>query len=79
MIQDIDNMCNKMAGELGGHVNITEWTLRLALDIVGHVLLQLDFHGLEGSSNKAAGMYDDDASSLATPLNEISSGIMAFN
>ncbi|KAK3093312.1 hypothetical protein FSP39_013961 [Pinctada imbricata] len=52
MIKDIDLMCEKMKVETKGHVNITEWTLRLALDIVGHVLLQLDFRGLDGHQEK---------------------------
>ncbi|KAJ8308119.1 hypothetical protein KUTeg_012993 [Tegillarca granosa] len=33
-------------------VNITEWSLCLALDIVGHVLLQLDFYALDGQQKK---------------------------
>ena len=78
MIQDIDNMCSKMAEELGGHVNITEWTLRLALDIVGHVLLQLDFQGLEGRQTR---LLECMMTMLhrCYALNEISSGIMTFN
>lgn len=47
MMGDIQEMCKKFRGEPNSIVNITEWTLRLALDIVGHVLLELDFHGLD--------------------------------
>lgn len=47
MIDDIQKMCEKFRGETNGVVNVTEWSLRMALDIVGHVLLELDFHGLE--------------------------------
>lgn len=47
MMGDIQKMCEKFRGETNGVVNVTEWSLRMALDIVGHVLLELDFHGLE--------------------------------
>lgn len=52
MIEDIDKMCSKMKTSGLNVVNITEWSLCLALDIVGHVLLQLDFHALDGHQKK---------------------------
>ena len=33
-------------------MNITEWTLKMALDVVGHMLLQLDLFALGGQQDK---------------------------
>lgn len=35
----------------GTPVNITAWTLKLAMDVVGHMLLQLDLFALEGKQD----------------------------
>ncbi|KAH3855024.1 cytochrome P450 3A15-like [Dreissena polymorpha] len=50
IIADVDNMCNKIGLEAKeGHViNITDWSLRMAMDVVGHMLLQLDLFAIEG-------------------------------
>ncbi|XP_022346094.2 uncharacterized protein LOC111138426 [Crassostrea virginica] len=52
MMSDIQKMCEQFRTDPSGVVNVTEWTLRMALDIVGHVLLELDFHGLELKQEK---------------------------
>ena len=52
MMSDIQKMCEQFRSDPSGVVNVTEWTLRMALDIVGHVLLELDFHGLELKQEK---------------------------
>uniref|UniRef100_K1PLS9 Cytochrome P450 4Z1 n=1 Tax=Magallana gigas TaxID=29159 RepID=K1PLS9_MAGGI len=46
MMGDIQEMCEKFRGEPNGVVNVTKWSFLMALDIVGHVLLELDFHAL---------------------------------
>lgn len=52
IVDDVKKMCNKIKKDSLHSVNITEWTLRLALDIIGHVLLQLDLDALEGKQEK---------------------------
>ena len=36
----------------GKLINITDWSLRMAMDVVGHMLLQLDLYALEGKQEK---------------------------
>ncbi|XP_061171176.1 cytochrome P450 4Z1-like [Saccostrea echinata] len=52
MISDIQKMCTIFKKDPKGIVNVTQWTLRMALDIVGHVLLELDLNGLEKKQEK---------------------------
>lgn len=52
MVADIKKMCLKIKQNSLNSVNITQWTLRLALDIVGHVLLQLDLEALDGKQDE---------------------------
>ena len=53
MLDDIHKLCDKITRESKhGAVNITQWSLRFALDIVGHVLLQLDFNGMENKQER---------------------------
>ncbi|XP_069115440.1 uncharacterized protein [Argopecten irradians] len=53
MIRDLDFMCDNIQDVASSSraVNITQFSLRLALDIVGHVLLRLDLGGLKGQQN----------------------------
>ncbi|WAR19166.1 CP17A-like protein [Mya arenaria] len=54
IIQDVENMCTRMQkeSEAGQLINMTDWSLRMALDIVGHMLLQLDLFALEGQQSE---------------------------
>ena len=52
MVDDIEKMCSKIKQQSLKSVNLTHWTLRLALDIVGHVLLQLDLEALDGKQDE---------------------------
>lgn len=52
MVDDIEKMCSKIKQQSLKSVNLTYWTLRLALDIVGHVLLQLDLEALDGKQDE---------------------------
>ncbi|XP_052058454.1 cytochrome P450 4Z1-like isoform X1 [Mytilus californianus] len=52
MTEDIKKMCLKIKQQSLRSVNITHWSLRLALDIVGHVLLQLDLNALDGEQDE---------------------------
>ncbi|XP_053402556.1 steroid 17-alpha-hydroxylase/17,20 lyase-like [Mercenaria mercenaria] len=50
IIKDVEKFCDNIADEAnaGQLVNVTDWSLRMAMDVVGHMLLQLDMHALEG-------------------------------
>ncbi|XP_053394892.1 steroid 17-alpha-hydroxylase/17,20 lyase-like [Mercenaria mercenaria] len=50
IIKDVEKLCDNIAEEAnaGQLVNVTDWSLRMAMDVVGHMLLQLDMHALEG-------------------------------
>ncbi|OWF55695.1 cytochrome P450 3A28-like [Mizuhopecten yessoensis] len=54
MIRDLDLLCQNIreVSSRSRPVNITQFSLRLALDVVGHVLLHLDLGGLNGRQDR---------------------------
>lgn len=54
IIKDVEKFCASISKEAksGQLINVTDWALRLAMDVVGHMLLQLDLYALEGKQKE---------------------------
>ncbi|KAK3594323.1 hypothetical protein CHS0354_024259, partial [Potamilus streckersoni] len=54
IIADVDNLCEKILhrSQKQENINITQLSLEFAMDVVGHVLLDLDLYALEGRQTK---------------------------
>ncbi|VDI72211.1 Hypothetical predicted protein [Mytilus galloprovincialis] len=51
IFEDTKRICSKIRLKSLKSVNITNWSLRMALDIVGHVLFEIDLNALDGKQD----------------------------